>query len=53
MSKCSKIGRCKKSCGRYELEGRRIKNKIIKLVRHLSKHPDDKQSNRVLIAIKK
>lgn len=43
-----KIGRNKVSCARYRAEGRRIKNKIIKITKHLFRHVNDKQSEQRL-----
>ena len=48
MAKHSKLGRNKRFCEKYRSEGRRIKNKIIKITRHLLKHPNDKESSKVL-----
>lgn len=36
-----KYGRNKKFCERYRLEGRREKNRKIRLARHLKRFPDD------------
>jgi hypothetical protein len=37
-----KLGRNKKVCDKYKLEGRREKNKAIRRARHLKNHPTDK-----------
>ena len=37
MAKCSQIGRNKKSCQRYESEGRRETNKAKKQAKHLKR----------------
>lgn len=39
-----KFGRNKKWCAKYTLENRKAKNKAIRKVRHLKKHPNDKQA---------
>ncbi len=36
-----KIGRNKVSCARYRAEGRRLKNKKLKAIRHSKRHPND------------
>ncbi len=48
MAKCSQKGRCKKFCEKYRLEGRRMKNKLIRLKKHLLRHPNDKQSKKLI-----
>jgi len=43
-----KHGNNKVFCARYEAEGRRLKNKRKKLLRHIKSHADDRQSLRAL-----
>lgn len=52
MAKCSQIGRNKLSCSTYRLENRRIKNKRIKMGKHLKRHPKDTQSIKALGELK-
>ena len=39
-----KYGRNKKFCERYTIENTRIRNKRVKLKRHLRRQPNDKQA---------
>lgn len=39
-----KYGRYKEKCAKYLRENRRIKNKILKIARHLRKHVNDLES---------
>lgn len=43
-----KIGRNKKTCENYKNNNRREKNKVVKVQKHLTKHPEDKQSVSIL-----
>ena len=43
-----KYGRNKVSCQRYKLEGRREKNKLIKIARHVKNHPNDLMAKALL-----
>ena len=36
-----KIGKSKKKCERYKNQGKREKNKVRKVLRHLKNHPED------------
>ena len=47
-----KIGRNKVKCAKYRAENRRIKNKIRKITKHLTKFSNDLQSVRYLAKIK-
>lgn len=47
-----KFGNNKSFCEKYEREGRRLKNKIRKILRHLKQFPEDLQAQNRLKALR-
>lgn len=43
-----KIGRNKDWCKAYRSRGQRLKNKVVKIRRHLKKHPNDRIAYKAL-----
>jgi len=48
MGSAKKQGRDKERCSRYRSQGRRLKNKIRKLMKHLKNCPCDVQAEKAL-----